>query len=293
MGSEIGASQMDCRVTTFESRGIRDWLRTVRMPLDLKHLLIGMAAGLSPDQENYLLSLANQTLGKRLTYEAGPAAQQKLPDHQNRYWSQLCWKNSCQSQPSRQTHWMTLRPQTANCSPYDVVSTISHRSGTFHHRCDASLLLWNLVREIRPRAMARRRHARRRTTMQSVTIQRRTESRRMTRPETATLRHHHEQREVDSATAEAFISEKRHRRTHQAAAAEEIHGAGGAGQTYRALGQLPFATGDGTSGADAAQPGAHRHGLQQGPLLLLRIRAGVAVSRAPQARSRAAAPDAA
>ena len=90
MGSEIGAGQMDCRVTTFESRGVRHGLRTVRVPLDLEHRLLGVPTGRPPHQEDYLFSLANQTLSKRLTHEACPAAHQKLPDHQNRYRSQLC-----------------------------------------------------------------------------------------------------------------------------------------------------------------------------------------------------------
>lgn len=90
MGSKICAGQMDCRITTFESRGVRHGLRTVRVPLDLEDRLLGVATGRPPHQEDHLFSLASQTLSKCLTYEAGPAAHQKLPDHQNRYRSQLC-----------------------------------------------------------------------------------------------------------------------------------------------------------------------------------------------------------
>lgn len=76
MGREIRASQMDCGVTTLERRGIGDWLGTAGMPLDLQHLRIGMRPRCSPDEENHLLAIAGKTLGERLSYQAGSAAQQ-------------------------------------------------------------------------------------------------------------------------------------------------------------------------------------------------------------------------
>jgi hypothetical protein len=91
VGSEIRASQMDCGVTALERRGIGDWLGTAGIPLDLKDLRVGMRPRCSPDEENHLIPLANKAQGERLSYQAGSAAQQKLPDHQNRCWPQLCW----------------------------------------------------------------------------------------------------------------------------------------------------------------------------------------------------------
>jgi hypothetical protein len=93
MGSEIRASQVDRGVTALQRRGIGDWLRTAGMPLDLEDLRIGMRSRCPPDEENYLITIATKTQGERLPYQAGPAAQQKLTDHQSRCWPQLCCWN--------------------------------------------------------------------------------------------------------------------------------------------------------------------------------------------------------
>src|ERR1700722_11471687 len=81
---------------------------------------------------------------------------------------------------------------------------------------------------------------------------------------------------------------KTHWGAHQAPAAEEVDGPGGAGPPYGTVGQLSVAAGDGTRGADAAQPGAHCDGVLERPELLLRSRAADVVPGASPRRAGAA-----
>src|ERR1039458_686951 len=60
-----------------------------------------------------------------------------------------------------------------------------------------------------------------------------------------------------------------YRRPDQAAAAEKVDGAGGAGPAHWAFSQFLVAVGDGARGADAAQPGADCDGVFKGSVVLL------------------------
>ena len=83
---------------------------------------------------------------------------------------------------------------------------------------------------------------------------------------------------------------KAHRRAHQAPAPEEIDGPGRAWPPHRPLRQLPLAARDWPRRAHPAQPGPHRHGLLQGPQLLLRAGAADPVPHPSRQGPRAPAP---
>ncbi len=78
---------------------------------------------------------------------------------------------------------------------------------------------------------------------------------------------------ADADTAERFITEKHLGERIRRLAPQEVDGSGGAGPPHRPLCQLPLAAWNWPRRADAAQPGAHRYGLLQRPLVLLRVRA--------------------
>jgi hypothetical protein len=92
MSSEVRSREMNRGGTAFERRRGSQRLGPFRMPLDLEDIGIGMGPGRSPDQEDDLVFIANETLGKCPSHKAGSAAQQELPDHQDRCGQQF-WVN--------------------------------------------------------------------------------------------------------------------------------------------------------------------------------------------------------
>ena len=90
MSGDVRPREMNRGRTALERRQVSQWLGSFRMPLDLKDTGVGVGAGRSPDQEDDLVFIANQTLSECPSHKASSAAQQELPDHQDRCGQQFC-----------------------------------------------------------------------------------------------------------------------------------------------------------------------------------------------------------